>query len=280
MSRIRSVEEYDEKKNRLNELVDRYKWLIGSKDPIRDLKSEQEIYVLKYSDRNLTPEEALKIESALQKIGVQSMYINGRGASEYEAVLMQEIQSLASDICEYEADKRLSEKTPFEIIKDVINGNKTTKEDLKYKRSYAYGEDIGYIGTRRNIELTPPEIILERMAKQIDWAKLELITDEEKKAAEERQNEELSLVLSQNEKTNKMLESLQQQVQEKIKNLGLNDITRENDDTSKNSEKDEPALVDKPRDFDRKNKEEIKSEKESVEEEIKLGKNDGEDVER
>ncbi len=31
MSRIRSVEEYDEKKNRLNELVDRYKWLISSK---------------------------------------------------------------------------------------------------------------------------------------------------------------------------------------------------------------------------------------------------------
>lgn len=268
MSRIRSVEEYDEKKNRLNELVDRYKWLVCSKDPIKDLKSEQEIYVLRYSDRNLTPEEALKIEAALQKIGVQSMYINGRGANEYEAVLMQEIQALVSDICEYEADKRLSEKTPFEIIKDVINGNETTKKDLKYKRSYGYGEDIGCIGIRRNIELTPPEIILERMAKQIDWAKLELITDEEREAAKERQNEELALVLTQNEKPNKMLKSLQQEVQEKIKNFGLNDITREENNTSKNSEKDETVHDDKTQDFDRKHKEEIKTEKENIEEEI------------
>lgn len=266
MSRIKSVEEYNEKKNRLNELVDRYKWLVGSSDPIRDLKSEQEVYVSRYSDRNLTPEEALKIEAALQKIGVQSMYINGRGANEYESILMQEIQALISDISEYEADKRLSEKTPFEIIKAIINGDEATKKDLKYKRSYGYGEDIGYIGMRRNIELTPPEIILERMSKQIDWAKLELITDEEREAAEKMRNEELSLTLVESEKTNKMLKSLQQEVQEKIKNIGLNDIIREDDTTPKNTDKAEAIYTDINYNPDRKHKNEIKSEKDKDEE--------------
>ena len=86
MARIKNDEEYEEKKGRLNELVDRYKWLVDSKDPIADLREEQEIYVQKYTDKNLTTSKALEIESALQKIGVQSMYISGRGASEYESI--------------------------------------------------------------------------------------------------------------------------------------------------------------------------------------------------
>ena len=53
MARIKNDEEYEEKKGRLNELVDRYKWLVDSKDPIADLREEQDIYVQKYTDKNL-----------------------------------------------------------------------------------------------------------------------------------------------------------------------------------------------------------------------------------
>ena len=241
MARIKNDEEYEEKKGRLNELVDRYKWLVDSKDPIADLREEQEIYVQKYTDKNLTTSKALEIESALQKIGVQSMYINGRGAREYESILMSEIQALILDICQYEANKRLSEKTPWETLKAIITGDEETKKDLKYKRAYGYGEDIGYVGKKRVIDLTPPEMILERMSKQIDWAKLELITDEEKIEDEKRQEEELSLVVSDEKSTSRRIETMQMEVQERIKDFGLGDISV-SDNSTKKDEKEKNVI--------------------------------------
>lgn len=242
MARIRNNEEYEEKRDRLNELVDRYKWLVSSKDPMSDLRGEQEICILRYSDSRITTEEALKIEVALQKIGVQSMYISSRGTDEYESILMDEIQALILDICQYEANKRLSEKTPLEILKAIITGDKLTEKDLRYKRAYGYGEDIGYISRRKVIDLTPPEMILERMAKQIDWAKLELITDEEKIEIKEKRKEEMALVLSDEKSTNKKIKTMQVEVQEKIKNLGLNDINLKNS-IDKDYEKDKSVNI-------------------------------------
>lgn len=228
MARIKNNEELKENKERLRELVERYEWLTISEHPLEDLKRRQDFLFEEYRDKRVTVDKMLEIEAELQKISVVGMYIRSIGTDEYEAMLMKEIQELAASVCEYEANERLSKKSILDLIRSVAKGDEKIKNDLNFRRAFIYAENIGRIGNKsQNPNLMPSDVILERMAKQIDWARLEVITDEERKEAElqKEQVKETALVVSNESTQAKRLEPLMTNIQLHLENLGLGNIS-------------------------------------------------------
>lgn len=268
MKSIRSAEQYEEKKKRLDMLVNRYKWLVMSKHPLRDLKNKQDMFLTLYSKNGISDEEALKIENELQVISVQNMYINTVGIDEYKAILMSEIKEAISAICAYETDQRLAEKSHLDILKAYFNNDEKIKNDVRYRRAYNYSALVGDVGNEEiNLSLTPSDVILERMAKQIDWAGIELITEEERKELEAEKNaekEQLALIVAQ--KPSMAQVKVSEVVQDYVRSIGLTDLKEENPSNVPNT-KDFSDVDTKENNSKHKNKNvEKKTEKRSEEE--------------
>ena len=268
MESIRSAEQYEEKKKRLDMLVNRYKWLVTSEYPLRDLKNKQDIFLTLYSKKGISKEEALKIENELQAISVQNMYINKAGIDGYEAILMSEIREATSAICAYEAGQRLYEKSPLDILKAYFNNDEEIKNDVQYRRAYNYSVLVGDVGIEEiNLSLTPPEVILERMANQIDWAGIELITKEERKELEAEKNakkEQMALVVAQ--KPSRAQEKVSEVVQDYVKSIGLVDLKGEKSGNVSNTVESSDIAIRENNDKHKGSRDKERAEKDSEEE--------------
>lgn len=155
LNSIKSKEELESYEKYLDRYLTEYNWFVNSKEPLKSIKQKALQYDVASDARN-----ALESRARLIEIG------------EYGTALERNITSYLLAIEEYKAKQE--NKSPYEIIKGIIQKDEKTMEYLKNRYMKSRADDAGLtLATPVNINLPSKDDVLTQVFEECDFIRIQ-----------------------------------------------------------------------------------------------------------
>lgn len=198
LNSIKSKEQLEDYEKYLNRYLTEYNWFVNSKEPLDSIKKKAVSYEIGSDARN-----ALENRARLIEIG------------QYGTSLERNITSYLLAIEEYKAKQE--NKSPYEIIKGIIQKDEKTLEYLKNRYMKSRVDNSGLaLGTPVDLNLPSKEDVLTQVFEQCDFIRI--------------QKPETSLVVV-NAENNKLFTEVREVLKECLKENGIEVLNRNNKKT-------------------------------------------------
>lgn len=172
LTKIKTNEEYEEKKQELKYYVDEYSWITKSQNPLKDMKEKIGKLLDGYNAEDVK-EQQLEALRAIHRLQVK--YASVR-KGEYPAVLKRNITATLIQIEQYEAS---IEKYPaFQMLKGVITGNQDIKNHLRRKHLLSKANDVRVAPGAIDLNTESIEDILEYIDKNYNLVDIKIPKEE------------------------------------------------------------------------------------------------------
>jgi len=125
---INSEEEYKSAKERLESYIKEYNWLKSASEPAKEVAKEAQNIMPMINNGNSEAVQKYYLNYSQYLVNKKSLIESG----EYEAILMQNIQTLFVQTRQYEIDTK--DYSTFDIIKGLFTRNPIVIEDWKMDR--------------------------------------------------------------------------------------------------------------------------------------------------
>ena len=195
LNSIKSKEELEKYEEYLNRYLTEYNWFVNSKEPLESIRKKVLGYEINSDARNELENRARLIE-----IG------------QYGTSLERNITSYLLAIEEYKAKQE--NKSPYEIIKGIIQKDEKTLSYLKNRYMKSRADDAGItLATPVNLNLPSKEDVLTQVFEECDFIRI--------------QKPETALVVV-NAENNKMFTKVREVLSECLKENGIDVVSVQN----------------------------------------------------
>ncbi|MBO5179751.1 MAG: hypothetical protein J6B87_05345 [Clostridia bacterium] len=173
LEKIKTYEEYGEKKQELKYYVDEYSWITKSKEPLTDITNQMKKLLDELDNADITQEDQLRVLKGIHLLQIKYLSVK-RG--EYLAILKRNITATFILIEQYEAS--LEKHSPWQVIKGVITGNVEIKNYLQRKYMISKVNDTRAAQSAVNLNVEKIEDILGYIEKNYNLVDIKIPKDE------------------------------------------------------------------------------------------------------
>ena len=167
LDKIKSKEEYEERKKDLEYYLSEYKWISEAKNPKKDVEQELKVCLESLSNEMEQSEE----REALSKIHTLKTKYNSIVSDEYKGALRRNITSLILMIEQFEAN---NQGVNFgQLLKGVMSGSEEIKDYIRRKYMVTLANMYGTTPAPESLNVEKSSAILEEMAKY-DFVEIDL----------------------------------------------------------------------------------------------------------
>lgn len=155
LEKIKTYEEYGEKKQELKYYVDEYSWITKSKEPLIDITNQIKALLRELDDEDITKEKQLEILKAIHLSQIKYLRVK---KDEYLSILKRNITATFIIIEQYEAS--IEKHSLFKKIIGVITGNAEIKSYFQRKYMLSKANDNRVAPSAVNLSMENIEDIL------------------------------------------------------------------------------------------------------------------------
>lgn len=155
LKKIKTYEEYNEKKQELKYYVEEYSWITKTKEPLIDITNQMKTLLGKLDNEDITKEEQLQILKGIHLLQIKYLKVK---KDEYISILKRNITATFILVEQYEAS--IEQHSPWQIIKGVITGNAEIKSYLQRKYMVSKVNDNRVAPSAVNLSMENIEDIL------------------------------------------------------------------------------------------------------------------------
>ena len=173
LEKIKTYEEYGEKKQELKYYVDEYSWITKAKEPLTDITNQIKELLAELDNEDITQEEQLRILKGIHLLQIKYLSIK---REEYPSILKRNITATFILIEQYEAS--LEQHSPWQVIKGVITGNAEIKSYLQRKYMVSKVNDNRAAQSAVNLNVEKIEDILGYIEKNYNLVDIKMPKEE------------------------------------------------------------------------------------------------------
>lgn len=172
LTKIKTQEEYEKRKEDLQYCIDEYSWFSQSKDPKKDI-SERVKLLLGGLNPELPQDEQLRILKEIHLLQVKYVAVKN---GEYEPTLRQNIQANLILTQQYEAASE--KRSPWSIISGILTGNRMIRNHVKNLNLVSDANNHRAAQDAIDLRRERPEDILEYMSRNYKFVNITIPTEE------------------------------------------------------------------------------------------------------
>ncbi|MBR4110111.1 MAG: hypothetical protein IKK43_00225 [Clostridia bacterium] len=155
LEKIKTYEEYGEKKQELKYYVDEYSWITKTKEPLADISNQMKTLLSKLDDEEISAEEQLRILKRIHLLQIKYLKVK---RDEYLPILKRNITATLVIIEQYEAS--IEKHSPWKVLTGVITGSAEIKSYLQRKYMLSKVNDNRVVQSAVNLSVENIEDIL------------------------------------------------------------------------------------------------------------------------
>lgn len=172
LTKIKTQEEYEKRKEDLQYCLDEYSWFSQSKDPKKDI-AERVKLLLDGLSPELPQEEQLRILKEIHLLQVKYVAIKN---GEYDSTLRQNIQANLILTQQYEA--AMEKRSPWSIISGMLTGNKVVRNHVQNLSLVSDVNNHRAAQDAIDLRREKPEDILKYMSRNYNFVNITIPTEE------------------------------------------------------------------------------------------------------
>ena len=172
LTKIKTQEEYDKRKEDLQYCLDEYAWFSQSEDPKKEI-SDSVKGLLNELNPELSQEEQLRILKEIHLLQVKYVAIRN---GDYEPTLKRNIQANLILTQQYEAAQE--KRSPWSIISGVLTGNKVIRNHVQNLSLVSDANSHRAAQDAIDLRRERLEYILEYMSKNYHFVNITIPTEE------------------------------------------------------------------------------------------------------
>lgn len=224
LEKIKTYEEYDEKKQELKYYVGEYSWITKAKEPLVDITNQMKTLLGKLDDEDITKEEQLEVLKGIHLLQIKYLKVK---RDEYLSTLKRNITATFILVEQYEAS--IEKHSLWEVITGVATGSAEIKSYLQRKYMVSKVNDNRVAPSAVNLSMENIEDILGYIEQNYNLVDVKIPKEETALVPIEDVEMDNPVQKQVQEKTEAFIESQLEKLSDKIieNDAGLTETEKE-----------------------------------------------------